>query len=78
MKTLAAKILSSLCKQYINDIDETQLNLLLLQGIAELQNIKIKSSALSIHDLPFTVNYPNFKITFPMDSTIYETMRNIH
>lgn len=68
MKSLAAKILSSLCKQYINDIDETQLNLLLLQGIAELQNIKIKSSALSIHDLPFTVTdgtIQSLKLHFP-------------
>ncbi|OHT16948.1 hypothetical protein TRFO_12839 [Tritrichomonas foetus] len=55
MKAIVTGILTSVFEEYINPIQNCQLDVAIWQGNAQLQNVTIKSTALSSHDFPFTV-----------------------
>ena len=68
---IALKVLSYYLDNYINPIDGSQIKLALTTGKAELNNVSIKSTALSIHHLPFTVTsgiIHSIKLHFPWQS----------
>ena len=71
MKSIVTKILTSVFDEYINPIENYQLDVALWQGNAQLKNVTIKTTALSSHELPFTVTEGtiNFiKLHFPWSS----------
>ena len=68
---IALKVLSHYLDNYINPIQSSQLKLALATGNAELNNVSIKSTALSVHHLPFTVTsgiIQSIKLHFPWKS----------
>ncbi|KAK8845840.1 hypothetical protein M9Y10_020763 [Tritrichomonas musculus] len=68
---IALKVISYYLDNYINPIQGSQIKLALITGKAELNNVSIKSTALSIHHLPFTVTsgiIQSIKLHFPWQS----------
>lgn len=57
MKKLASEVISRCLDNYINPLQSSQLKLAIGSGSAEFHNVEIKSTALSVHHLPFTVKY---------------------
>lgn len=55
IKAAAAKILSFFLSNYIDGINSDQLQMSLWNGIAKLENISIKSDALTSHHIPLTI-----------------------
>ena len=55
MKAIVTNILTSVFEKYINPIKDYQFDYAIWQGNAKLQNVTIKSTALSSHDFPFTI-----------------------
>ena len=56
LKKIASRVLSHLLKRYIDEIDESQLELEIWNGKAALEQVSISQNALTSHSLPFTVN----------------------
>ena len=68
---IALKVISYYLDNYINPIQGSQIKLALTTGNAELNNVSIKSTALSTHHLPFTVTsglIQSIKLHFPWHS----------
>ena len=71
VEKITLKILSHYLDNYINPIQGSQLKMALKTGNAELHNVTIKSTALSMHHLPFTVTsgiIQSIKLHFPWKS----------
>jgi hypothetical protein len=68
IRGIAAKILGRLCSQYIDTIDYSQLELQIWNGVAKLDDLKLRSDALSLHHFPFTIEdsrIGSISLTFP-------------